>query len=578
MEDKLVDHEFKNEVSRSLNELRKSNLLCDTTIRAEGTDFAAHRCVLSAASLYFRALFTTEMNENESNFVELEMVKCATLTEVLQFIYTGEAKVDISNAQDLIMAADYLIIPTLKSKASEFLSGTICASNCLSLESFASQFNCESLKEAAVKCKFQHFVSVVKTEDFKSLDFDKVKNLISADEIIVSKEDEVYDAVALWVKHNTLTRECFFPELLKCVRLFSMSKYSLREIVAKEELVVKSPECMRCVLQGLETFLFPDDFEVLLRRPRLCLKSSELVVVLTGGHEIAAETRAENFKPRSSTFGFSLSTKEWLYLPKMPYRRSRHASAVCCGQLYVVGGNTEAPLCYFNPLRDKWFTRKETLLPQGCAGCSLSMLNEELYMIGGKDDHWHCVKKYSFRLNKWTELSPMQIPRAAHCAVVFEGLIYILAGQSQNGTACLKSVECYNPLNDQWAQIQDMIIERQYAAAAALSEKVFVVGGYSDIEFEAIERSGEIYDKSLNQWSLVSGPSVPRAACGIVSVENCVYLFGGEDENQGLDSVECYNVQDKAWSIVGTMPEQRTCLQASLLQLPTEKLQKYFWR
>lgn len=113
MEDKLVDHEFKNEVSRSLNELRKSNLLCDTTIRAEGTDFAALRCVLSATSLYFRALFTTEMNENESNFVELEMVKCATLTEVLQFIYTGEAKVDISNAQDLIMAADYLIIPTL---------------------------------------------------------------------------------------------------------------------------------------------------------------------------------------------------------------------------------------------------------------------------------------------------------------------------------------------------------------------------------------------------------------------------------------------------------------------------------
>ena len=52
-------------------------------------------------------------NENESNFVELKMVKCATLTEVLQFIYTGEAKVDISNAQDLIMAADYLIIPTL---------------------------------------------------------------------------------------------------------------------------------------------------------------------------------------------------------------------------------------------------------------------------------------------------------------------------------------------------------------------------------------------------------------------------------------------------------------------------------
>ena len=129
---------------RNLNELRKSNLLCDTIVRAEGTDFPAHRCVLSAGSQYFRALFTTELSENQSHVVELKMVKCAALAEVLEFLYTGEAKADNSNAQDLIVAADYLIIPTLKSKASEFLEGTVSASNCLALESFASQFHCES--------------------------------------------------------------------------------------------------------------------------------------------------------------------------------------------------------------------------------------------------------------------------------------------------------------------------------------------------------------------------------------------------------------------------------------------------
>ena len=266
----LLDTEFKEELIRNLNVLRKSSILCDTTIRAEGKDFTAHRCVLTAASPYFRALFTTDFKENESSLVELEEVKCAALSEVLQFMYTGEAKADSSNAHDLIMLADYLILPSLRSKVSEFLKGTISASNCLALESFASQFNCDSLKEAAVSYKVDNFVDVVNSDDFKSLDFDKVKALISRDDIIVSREEDVYGAVILWVKHDLPSRECLFPELLKCVRTYSMSKYSLREILGKEELVFKSPACTSILLQGLDAFLFPDSFQSVPQMQGVC--------------------------------------------------------------------------------------------------------------------------------------------------------------------------------------------------------------------------------------------------------------------------------------------------------------------
>lgn len=146
----LLDEEFKNDLLQNLNELRKSNILCDTTIRAEGDDFVAHRCVLIAASPYFRALFTSDFKEGETNFVELKNVQSSILTEVLQFIYTGEAKTDSSTAQDLIKTADFLMLPSLKSKASKFLEGTISITNCLALESFASQLNFEALKHAAV--------------------------------------------------------------------------------------------------------------------------------------------------------------------------------------------------------------------------------------------------------------------------------------------------------------------------------------------------------------------------------------------------------------------------------------------
>ena len=63
---RIADHQFKDEVFRSLNDLRNSKLLCDTIIRAETKEFPAHRCVLSAGSLYFRGLFATELGGSES--------------------------------------------------------------------------------------------------------------------------------------------------------------------------------------------------------------------------------------------------------------------------------------------------------------------------------------------------------------------------------------------------------------------------------------------------------------------------------------------------------------------------------
>ena len=266
--EKMTCKDFKDELLDKLNELRETNVLCDTTIRAKGQDFAAHKCVLSAASAYFRALFTSQMKETKNNMVELHEAKSTTVSDVLQFIYTGEVSIDSSNVQDLAMIADYLIIPSLKTKASLFLQGSMDASNCLALESFACQYNCKSLQQAAVTFKCENFVAVTKSEDFRTCGVEKVKEMICMDEINVSEEDEVYEAVISWIKHDLPSRECLLPELLKCVRLFSVSKYSLRRIL-DEELVSKNLACTRLIINALDFCLFPDRFQDMPLKPRL---------------------------------------------------------------------------------------------------------------------------------------------------------------------------------------------------------------------------------------------------------------------------------------------------------------------
>ena len=557
----VVFEDFKDELLHRLNELRETNILCDTTIRAQEQDFPAHKCVLSAASPYFRAMFTSELKEKESNLVELQDAKSTTISDVLQFIYTGKASIDSSNAQDLVIMADYLIIPSLKTKASLFLENSLSASSCLALESFASRYNCESLKQAAVAFKFKNFVAVAKSEDFRLLDSEKVKELICMDEINVSKEEEVYEAVLAWVKHDLPSRECLLPELLKCIRLFSMSKYSLRKIL-DEELVNKSLACTRVVLDALDVFLFPDHFQDMLLKPRLSLDKYEQVVVLTGG--------VCEFNTKRDTQCFVPSTMTWVSLPMMPYPHSHHGAAVCGGLLYTLGGTKSSSMCCFNPKLNKWSSQDIKLSQKDC---SVTSFHEELFVIGGEGS-WCDVQIYNPILEKWRQGASMETRRAGHSAVVLQGCIYVIAGH--DGEGCHNSVECYNPLTDQWSKVSNIFKARRFASAAAAAEKVVLVGGFGDMTITTIEPSCEIFEPSTNQWSLVSRPGRPRAAHCAVSLDDVVYLFGGENKTTLENSVEFFDIKSNEWHKIGFMPGpmQASYLQASLLKLPKEFIDK----
>ncbi len=525
--DKMICEDFKDELLDKLNELRETNVLCDTTIRAEGHDFPAHKCVLSAASAYF--------------------------------IYTGKANIDSSNAEDLAVIADYLIIPSLKTRASDFLESLINASNCFALESFASRYNCESLKQAAITYKCENFLAVTKSEDFSKLDVEKVKELICMDEINVSEEDEVYQAMIAWIQYDIPSRECFLPDLLKCVRLFSVSKYSLGRIL-DDELVSKNFSCTRLIINS---FLFPYSLQNVPLKPRLSIDKYEHVVVLTGGkYSFALEMSTDCFVP---------PTNGWGSLPKMPYPCEEGGAAVCGGILYVMGGKKEDSsrvMCHFNPKHNQWSSHDIAI---NIVDSSVTCFNEELYVIGGKGS-WQDVQIYNPVSSEWRTAASMATGRAGQSAVVLQGHIYVIAGH--DGEVCLNSVECYNPFTDQWSIVSNLSKARRCAAATTADQRIIiVVGGFGDMTVRTIEPSCEIYDPITNQWNLMSSPGIPRAACSAVCIDDIVYLFGGESETEYLRSVECFDIKRNRWCEIEAMPNTRSHLQASLLKLPKKFIQ-----
>ena len=569
----VTDEKFKDGILHRLNELKKANIRCDTILRVEGQMFPAHSHVLYAASDYFRALFSSELQvkEKQENVVELKVVKSTIMEEVLEFIYTGQASISYSSAHELLVASDYLIIPSLKSQTSQFLEKSMNVSNCFTLESFACQFNCDSLRQTAIKFMNENFVAVVKSEDFLILEFNKVKELICRDELNISEEEEVYEAVLTWVKHDLSSRECFLADLLKCLRVFSLSKYSIDRILKKEELVKKSLTCIAIMNTGLEYFLYPDRFLGSVLKHRNSIEKDEHVVLLHDGVEINADAISKD------VYCFVLSTKKWQQLCSIPPFIDDDCadlvSAVCFGCVYML--TDVLKICCFNPQKNSWKSKETEYFCQELAEFTVTSFNEELYVIGGHDEYLNAVRtvlKYNPVCNEWKKLASMETGRRGHCAVVLEDLIYVIGGV--DGGTCLKSVESFDPSTNQWKKVPDLANARRDPAAATVCGKIVVVGGFRNTRLSTssvVEPTCEVFDPFLNQWSSLSSPNVPRAACGIVSVGDTVYVFGGYGEGSALDSVEHYDAKCNEWQKVDTkMPKAKGFIRASLVKLPKE--------
>ena len=113
---------------------------------------------------------------------------------------------------------------------------------------------------------------------------------------------------------------------------------------------------------------------------------------------------------------------------------------------------------------------------------------------------------------------------------------------------------------------------RKLGAAVNASGKIFVTGGYFDNDETSVEPSCEIFDPFVNQWSLLPRPCQPRCCFGIVSVDDMVYIFGGEDSEKWVNTFESFDFRSNKWNEEVEkplpMPRNGTRTQACLLKVP----------
>lgn len=73
----------------------------------------------------------------------------------------------------------------------------------------------------------------------------------------------------------------------------------------------------------------------------------------------------------------------------------------------------------------------------------------------------------------------MNTARSRVGVAVVGGKLYSIGGF--DGVARLATVECYNPVLDEWTTMSPMISKRSALAVAAVGENLYVIGGYDGI-------------------------------------------------------------------------------------------------
>lgn len=566
----ILKPSYKDELLMEANRLRQEGILCDVTLQVGKREFSGHRLVLASSSPFFRALFTTKMKENLSGNFRLDGVSDSVMEDLLNYIYTGEIEITHENVRDLVIAGDFLIIPSLKELGEAFLRDTLCPENYFSIRLFAQKYNCAELKGASTECICQHFVEASKTEGFGFLDHNTVSEIISNDCTVVEKEEEIYEAVLRWVRHDYEARKIHFEELFKNIRVTNMSKYYLANHVRNEELVVSNLNCLQKVLEAMTFFAIPDyksvDFGYI---PRKSTQQDVDVIVCCGGYKGRA------LRETAETHCYFPALKKWRKFRDMPSVRDEHAVTVCGNCIYVFGnriGKTSQKVDVFIPMVKAWVPI--TRLPVRRHAMTAVTLNGDIFVLGGYCEQSLATKQV-FRFtpctNQWVETAPMSCVRTGHCSVALQGQIYIFGGY---GHEILQTAAKYDPVANVWADIAPMNTTRYLASATGLNGKALVVGGQEGSTIITTQASCEIYNPVEDQWTLIADTVIPRRAAGIATVGNVVYIIGGGDNDENyLDTMECYSEQKNKWQVVGKMPfGQCAWMQCGKLHIPKELL------
>jgi len=277
----------------------------------------------------------------------------------------------------------------------------------------------------------------------------------------------------------------------------------------------------------------------------------------------------------------SAAEDSWETMTEMPTARHGLGLAVVNGKIYAIGGYNGSYLHtneMYDPITDTWTTKKPMPTPRH--GFGIAVYRNKIYVIGGtigssdseNSGYTGVTEVYDPSSDTWETKTSMPTPRAGLCASVMNNKIYLIGGkeyvnQSPQFYNSVGVNEVYDPETDTWTTKTHMPHAIHDYASAVVENKTYVIGGVHQFAgpfYHNLEIANRIYDAETDTWTSEKAISttVADGAAGTttgVLAPKRIYVIGGWNdwEIHGTNLTQIYDPETDEWTYVTPMPTPR---------------------
>ncbi|XP_021926519.1 kelch-like protein 10 [Zootermopsis nevadensis] len=326
------------EALASLNELKEKNVLSDAVLRLEdGGSFPVHRMILSMCSEYFRKFFTTKLHTSEQTDILLHGVSSDVMTQILGYVYFRKMDIHSDNVRQVLVAADYLCIPSVTKLCCDFIKEEIDAENCIDIMQFARFYFCADLETEAGRFVLRHFVVVSQqNEEVLELAAQELQAIIESDELNVKYEEDVWECVLRWINHDPDNRKGHIADLLDGIRLGLLDEQFFLETVSKHPYVTENDGC-RPLISETVAFL---RYSQMMKKEGKEIVTPRIARPRIPQYNLFAIGGTRGGKPTDVIEAYDARADRWSVVETVDSigPRAEHGTAVVGFDIYVIGG------------------------------------------------------------------------------------------------------------------------------------------------------------------------------------------------------------------------------------------------
>ncbi|KAG8441618.1 hypothetical protein GDO86_010706 [Hymenochirus boettgeri] len=550
------DEDLSSELLKQLNKFRESCLLTDIIICSGDDEFPCHRTVLASSSPYFKAMFCNNFIESSQQKVTLSGIDSGSLGQIIVYVYTGEILITKENVLNLIYAASMLQYEKLLETCSRYLQDQLNPQNCLSMIRLSEFFSCENLKQKARDIALKCFPEVSISEDLKELCVAELLDYL-ADDDLCGEEEQIFETLMTWIRHDVKGRKCYVQDLFKKVRLQYVHPTFLFHFIANEPLIQSSPTC-RSILDSACKLIFSlnstlaPEVKPMWHVPRRFSHQEFLINI--GG-------RKDNQQTTRDVLLYNEKTNQWMGLAKLPLRLYKASSVGLHGSVYVLGGlsiglKTHIATCnvYILSLKLNQWRNGEPMLVPRYSHRSITYKNY-IFSIGGigdKQEILGSMERFDSIYNTWESVSNMPVAVLHPAVAAKDQRIYLFGGEDAMQNP-VRLIQVYHVARNMWFRMETRMVKNVCAPAVVIGDKIIIIGGYT--------RRIIAYDMKQNKFMKCADMKDRRMHHGATVLQNKLYVTGGrcltvDNTIEDSDSFDCYDPDTDTWKSMGKLPSR----------------------